>query len=395
MPGWEGCHVVRLSAYWGFIVLGVGGTILGPALLTILGAFHISPAASGALFACGTIGYVLAVLIGGPASDHFGKRALLMAGATTYALGLGGFALAPSWWLMLSAQFVSGIGSGIIDSGMNALTNDISAPERHATEQSLLHASFGIGALLGPLLIGAFLAAGAGWRPAFAVGALGAALLLLVLFRIRLQSRPAPSEGVSARSVLRLAGQRLVILICVTVGLYVGEELVVGDWAAAYMQRAHHLDSVAAAASVSLFWGGLAAGRLLSALLARWFSGGVLLAATNLFSLIASLALLLAPSAPVALAALACCGLGYAAIFPLLMALAGERFPEVTGSIAGLLTASAALAGAALPWVAGVLVQVYDARAALVLPPCCAVGILCVLVVLQRERRSLIDVRAR
>lgn len=379
--------MVRLSAYWGFIVLGVGGTLLGPALLTILGTFHISPSGAGALFASGTIGYVLAVLIGGPASDRFGKRTLLMAGAATYALGLGGFALAPSWPLLVLAQLIGGAGSGIIDSGMNALTNDISAPERRATEQSLLHAAFGIGALLGPLLIGAVLAAHDGWRPAFALGAAGSVLLLVLLARVRLAARPAPRGGVSVRSVVALARHRLVMLLCAMVGLYVGEELVVGDWAAAYMQRGYHLDSVAAAASVSLFWGGLAVGRLLSAALSRWFSGNVLLAGTAVFSLIASVVLVVAPVTSLALVALACCGLGYAAIFPLLMALAGERFPEVTGSIAGLLTASASLAGTALPWISGVLVQALDARAALILTPFCAAGFLCLFVLLQREQR--------
>ncbi|HWE63523.1 MAG TPA: MFS transporter [Chloroflexota bacterium] len=378
--------MVRLSAYWGFIVIGVGNTMIGPALLSILGTFHVAPSGAGELFIASTVGYMLSVLIGGPASDHFGKRNLLMAGAALYAVGLGGFALAPSWLLAVLALFVGGLGSGIIDSGMNALANDISAPERHATEQSLLHAFFGLGALLGPLLIGAFLAARHGWRPAFAVAAVGSALLLLLLLRVRLAPRPIPDGGVSVRSVAALAANRLVILLGVLIGLYVGEELVIGDWAAAYLQRIQHLDSVTAATSLSLFWGGLAVGRLLSALLSRWFSGDTLLFGTTVFSFVASLGLLLAPSAPLALVALTCCGLGYAAVFPLLMALAGERFPEVSGSVAGLLIAAASFVGAVLPWISGVLVQAFDARAALAFTPVCAAGIFCVLLLLRQDR---------
>ncbi|HXT35825.1 MAG TPA: MFS transporter [Chloroflexota bacterium] len=358
---------VRIAAYWGFIVLGAGNTILGPALLSVLGSYHIAPSGAGPLFVANTVGYTLAVLVGGPASDHFGKKAILVAGAALYLLGLACFAGSPLWITAILAAGVIGLGGGVIDSGSNAMMNDIAAPEKHATEQSYLHTFFGIGALLGPLLIGACLALHGGWRPAWAVAAIGAAALVSLFARLRLPERRVASEPVSVAGVALLARDPLLLLLGLLIGAYVGAEVLVGDWAATFLERIHGMDKVAAATSVSLYWGGLAAGRLLSGILTRWCTSRQLLIGYTGLSVLATLALVGAPNVPLALAALTLTGLGYAAVFPLVMAVAGEVFPAMTGSAAGLLIAAASVMGAIFPWIGGVLVQYADSRAAMLL----------------------------
>jgi len=359
--------VTRFTAYWGFIVLGVGSTLLGPALSPILADFHVSPSGTGPLFLGGSAGYVLAVLIGGPAGDRWNRGSILQAGALL--MGVGGvlLALVPAWSLLVAGFCVLSIGSGVIDSGTNALVNDIAPARGHAREQSLLHTFFGLGALLGPLLIGAFLAIHWGWRSAYVVDAVGAIGLAMLFSQLRLH-RPVPkAQAVGARSMLALARTPLVLVMALMLAVYVGAELLVGDWSATYLQDTHHFDKVAAATSVGLFWGGLTAGRLLSAVATRWFTGRTLLLLTCLLSLFACVVLVAAPNAPTALAGLALTGIGFAAIFPLVMAIAGEVFPGTAGSIAGLLMAAASVFGALLPWVGGVMVQYADARAALAL----------------------------
>jgi fucose permease len=380
--------MVRPTAYWGFIVLGIATTLLGPALLPILSDFHMSPVSTGALFFASSLGYVVAVLTGGPAGDHWSRGLLLRTGALILCIGLGCLALAPVWILVAACLCVISIGSGIVDSGFNALMIDIAPPEGHAREQSLLHASFGVGALLGPLLIGGFLALHMGWRGAYAVDCVGALLLFFFLLRAPVPPRPRGGEAVSFHTVLRLASTPFILLLGLMLGVYVGAEILLGDWSAAYMQNIHHLTKVEAATSVGLYWGGLAAGRLLSALATRWLSGRALLAISCIFSLAACALLVAAPNALVALPALALCGLGYAAVFPLVMAVAGEVYPEAAGSIAGLLLAAGSVFGAVVPWIGGVLVQVSDARAALALSLPADVVMVIIALVLLRYRPS-------
>jgi len=357
--------MLRPSAYWGFVVLGVASSLLGPALLPILSDFHMSASQSGVLFLASSCGYVLAVLVGGPSGDRWNRGLVLRTGAFVLCAGLALVAIAPVWVLVATSLCVVSIGSGIVDSGSNALMIDIALPEGHAREQSMLHAFFGFGALLGPLLIGGFLAVHMGWRPAYAVDSIAAAVLIVLYVRAPMPGHRAQENKVDIRSMIRLALTPLVLVLGLFLGVYVGVEVLLGDWSAAYLQDIHHLGKVAAATSVSLYWGGLAFGRLLSAYATRWFSGRALLLLTCGFSLAACCVLVFAPNAPVALVALAASGLGYAAIFPLAMAVAGEVFPEVAGSIAGLLIASAAVFGAVIPWSGGVLVQFTNARVAL------------------------------
>jgi fucose permease len=377
-----------LTAYWCFIVLGASSTLLGPALLPILSDYHISPSGAGPLFLASSTGYVLAVLFGGPAGDHWERRVVLRVGAGLFSAGMAAVFIAPIWALAVMAFWLMGLGSGIVDSGTNAMTNDTAPADKLPREQSLLHASFGFGALLGPLIIGAFLDLHVGWRPAYAVTAVGALALMPMFSRLKLPHRPHSHPVVSVGSVARLATTPFVLVLALMIGSYVGAEMLLGDWSATYMQRIQHLDRVAAAASVSLYWGGLTIGRLLSAAVTHWFSGRVLMVATCALSLAATIVLVAAPNAAVALAALTMCGIGHAAVFPLVMAVGGEVFPEVSGSIAGLLIGSAAVFGASVPWLGGVLVQNSDARTALALAIPASVVMLVVSMIVLRYRTS-------
>ena len=292
--------MLRPTAYWGFIVLALPGTMLGPSLLPMLADFHMTPASTGPLFFAMSCGYIVAALVGGPAGDHLGRAVLLPAGAVILGVGLLGVAVVPAWALLALCLFTMNIGGSIIDTGSNALISDVAQPEHRAREQSLLHASFGFGALLGPLITGAFLATHHGWRGPFALSALCALVLFLLYRKAPIPSRSAreSKETVSLRSVARLARMPFMLVLIVLIGVYVGAEILVGDWAAAYLQGTQQMASAAAATCVSLYWAGLAAGRLLSALATRWLTGRALLLVSCVVSLGASVLTVSCPERP-------------------------------------------------------------------------------------------------
>jgi MFS family permease len=101
----------------------------------------------------------------------------LVAGATLLiALALAAEALAPSMWVMIIGTVLFGIGFGALDTALNAHAS------RHfgARDINWMHASYGLGATIGPLLVTVLLAEGLGWRRTYGLMALVQAALACV-----------------------------------------------------------------------------------------------------------------------------------------------------------------------------------------------------------------------
>ena len=133
---------------------------------------------------------------------------LVAAATLMIALALGVEVVAPSMWVMIVGTVLFGIGFGALDTALNAHAS------RHfgARDINWMHASYGLGATLGPLLVTALLGAGRSWRQTYGVMALVLALLggVLALARRRWDvpasapdsrpvSPPAPRPRPSAR----------------------------------------------------------------------------------------------------------------------------------------------------------------------------------------------------
>jgi predicted MFS family arabinose efflux permease len=118
---------------------------------------------------------------------------LVAASTLLIALALAAEALAPSMWVMIVSTVLFGVGFGALDTALNAHA------ARHfgARDINWMHASYGLGATLGPLLVTALPSAGRSWRQVYGLMALVLAVLAVVhaLARRRWQlpaSTPAP-----------------------------------------------------------------------------------------------------------------------------------------------------------------------------------------------------------
>ena len=81
------------------------------------------------------------------------------------ALGLSLYVTAPVWEMVIVAGLFAGIGTGFVDAGLNAYV----AEHHSARAMNWLHACFGIGSTLGPLLITEILKAGGIWQNGYMV----------------------------------------------------------------------------------------------------------------------------------------------------------------------------------------------------------------------------------
>ncbi|MBC8171611.1 MAG: MFS transporter, partial [Anaerolineae bacterium] len=141
--------ILLLITYIAFINLGLADTMRDVAFPYIRSTFSKPLEASGLVLLAGTIGYMIASFSSGQVVTWLGIGRMLALSVTLRAIGLAGFALAPTWEILLLVSVIIGLGGGLLDSGANIYV----AANYGATPMFWLHAAFGIGATVGPLMM--------------------------------------------------------------------------------------------------------------------------------------------------------------------------------------------------------------------------------------------------
>ncbi|MEU2283492.1 MFS transporter [Streptomyces sp. NPDC013178] len=253
----------------GFVLIGALQALYGPAIPALRKEFDLSPSAAGLALSAHFIGGVAGVLLFDRRYGRTGNRRILGASYLLMALGAAGFAIAPTWPTALAAALLAGLGFGGIDYGLNQLFA-VGFGHRSAALLNILNAHFGIGAILGPALIGAV---GAAHYPAlFLAFALANLPLLLCLKGVR-DRTPHPNDPETTAGQTPLA-RSLTSVLTVFVTLYVlhvGIEAGVGGWEPTHLETVGY-GAATAATATSVYWLMMTVGRFLVAPLALRFS---------------------------------------------------------------------------------------------------------------------------
>jgi fucose permease len=340
-----------------FIALGLPAGAIGVAWPHMRASLGAPLAGLGLLLATWTIAYFLASASSGPATARFGTSILLLAGCILAGGGALGLALSSRWWIIPLAGVPLGVGSGFIDAAVNAHVS----LNRGVRYMGWLHASWAVGAAVGPQAVVISLAATGSWRAAFA--AMAAAYLAIGLVvgirrgdwahaassEPRLPP-PSPSPGSQyRRAVLLLAG-----LFLVGAGL----EATAGDWSYTQLTAGRAVPSDLASVSASLFWAGLAGGRAALGLFGNRARPIRLLDASVALAILASLGFWLAPPLVAAFIALPTLGIAASLIFPLLLSLTPERVGSaMTPHTVGYGLAAGNVGAGAIPALTGLVLQ--------------------------------------
>ena len=177
-----------LVAYAAFVGLGLPDAVTGVAWPSVRGAFGLDQGGLGLVLAAAAAGYLASSLGAGGLVGRFGVGGLLASSSAAVALALLGYATTGTWPVFLFCAVVLGAGGGAIDAALNLFVATAFGPR----QLNWLHASYGVGAALGPLLMTAVLAAGWGWRWGYAaIAAVLAALAALYFVSRRVWSVPS------------------------------------------------------------------------------------------------------------------------------------------------------------------------------------------------------------
>jgi MFS family permease len=129
-------------------------------------------------------------LVGGSASDRFGRRPLIAAGWIIYAAVYAGFAFASSLWMLVAWFLLYGAYYGAVEGTERAFVVDFAHRTRRGTAFGIYNGVTGIGALVSSVVFGLIWNA-AGSTTAFLTGALLALVAAGLLFVLV----PAPSDN--------------------------------------------------------------------------------------------------------------------------------------------------------------------------------------------------------
>ncbi|MFJ8666527.1 MFS transporter [Streptomyces sp. NPDC093600] len=255
----------------GFVLIGALQALYGPAIPALRKEFGLSPSAAGLGLSAHFIGGVAGVLLFDRLFGRLGNRQILASSYVLMAVGAAGFALAPNWPVALAMALLAGLGFGGIDYGLNQLFA-IGFGHRSTAMLNILNAHFGVGAILGPALIGAL---GAAHYPAIFLGfALANLPLLLCLKGVRDRvpdpAGAAAGEPAGGQVLGRSLGSVLAVFVTLYV-LHVGIEAGVGGWEPTHLETVGYGAGIAATAT-SVYWLMMTVGRFLVAPIALRFS---------------------------------------------------------------------------------------------------------------------------
>jgi fucose permease len=322
-PAW-----LRPLAFLAFVSLGLPDGVLGVAWPFMRRSFGRPLDHLGIVLMLVMIGYLCSSFSAGTLVARMGIGRLLLVSSVLVAASSALWALTPLWLLVPAGALLAGLGAGAIDAGINAFAATRWSPR----VVTWMHGSWGLGAMLGPLIMVQSVARGFTWRGGYAL--LAAVLLLMAtLFWVTQaqweESRPPAVPGVSRSARMGEALQRRAVRRhALLFFLYTGIEASAGGWAFSLLTESRHMDAELAGVATSCYWGSLWAGRLLFGVAARHVDSSKLLRAGMAGIPLAALALSLASSAELSIAALVTLGLTLAPIFPLLIAETPSRVGE-------------------------------------------------------------------
>lgn len=345
------------TAYTIFIVLGFPDGMLGVAWPSMMQQFQLQNAQMGTMLLVSTTGFLLTSFNSGRLIGWFGIARLLVVSCIVRGVGLLGIALAPEWSLLVAAAFLFGVGSGAIDGGMNTF---FAMRVRSPRLMNWLHASFGLGATVGPILLTSLFSLGLTWRWGYVlVATLQVLVGLVVLLRAgewQMRAEEALAASAPQRSTLATLARPIVWINIAVFFFYAGIEVTAGNWSYSLFTEARGVSPELAGLLSSLYWGSFTVGRIFFGIVADRFSAISTVRAMGIMAFGAALLLWWNPIDWVGFAGLLLLGFALAPVFPLLMTATPSRLGNADANNAiGFQVAAASFGIGVLPGLAGAL----------------------------------------
>ena len=349
--------------YATFISLGLPDSLLGVAWPEMAGEFRVAYSSAGIISMTVAICTVISSLQTARISQIMGTGKLILGSVLLTAAGLLGFAFTQDFLFLIVSALPLGFGAGAIDTSLN----DYVAANLKAHHMNWLHAFWGVGATIGPIIMGVVLNNHFSWRNGYLIiGCIQLAVVVILFFSLPLWKQnqqkvsPEAEEGrVSVGALWKRAG---VILSLLSFVVYVGLEGTIFLWGSSYLIEVKSLSAVTASFIISVFFASLTAGRIISGFITFWLTNQKLLIVSQIILLIGVFTVAIGRGS-LLYGGFVLIGLGCAAIFPTMIHETPRRFGKRdSGAIIGYQVAAGYAGITVLPPLVGLLFQGFSMK---------------------------------
>lgn len=207
--------ILLFIIYLAFISLGLPDALLGSSWVVIHRELNTSVELVGIISITISGGTILSSLFTSRILRRFDTGKVVAISVAMTALGIFGFSISNSIWMLVLFSVPLGLGAGAVD----AVLNNIVALHYKPRHMNWLHCFWGIGATGGPLILAMYLGSNGTWRNGYmSIGIvqtvlLGILVLALPLWHKVVSSSKKESDGVgkfiSNRSAIKIPGVKL------------------------------------------------------------------------------------------------------------------------------------------------------------------------------------------
>ena len=358
--------------YLAFVSLGLPDALLGAAWPVMTHDFGVPVSWQGGISMVISAGTIVSALLSDRMTLRFGAGRVTAVSVAMTALALAGFSFAPTFWVLVLLAIPYGLGAG----GVDAALNNYVAIHYESRHMSWLHCMWGLGAAVGPYIMGYALSGGYGWHWGYRCIAIIQAVLTCILiislplWKARKPLTAAPADAAQTdtdaaqsqrkplgiRGVLAIRGAKeiLVMFFC-----YCAIEQTAMLWASSYMVLGRDIDKTTAASWAGLFLIGITAGRFLSGFMTMRFNDATMIRIGQVLILAGLVTLFLPmPGHMDVIGGLVLIGLGCAPIYPCVIHSTPAYFGEdKSQAIVGVQMACAYVGSLAMPPLFGLIAQ--------------------------------------
>ena len=371
--------LIRWLTYLMFMMFAMTSDSVGEIIKEVKREFDVTNTEASLMHSLFMIGIAFSGLFLGFLADKFGRKNTIIFGLSLFALSCYFFLVGDSFSFILGLITLSGIAVGVFKTAALALIGDISrSTKEHTGIMNGAEAFFGVGAIIGPLLVAWLVREGVDWKLLYVIAGGLCTLLIVLAWKADYpahSSGAAPKEPINITRSLKLLGNPYAMGFSVGAFLYVAAESAIYVWmpsylvcdakdvAATFSCYTSGPDKWLAMYAVSVFFSLRAVGRFVGIWMMQRLNWSLVLALFSLAIMLCFIAGLVGGKS-VALYTFPLTGIFMSVIYPTFNSKGISCFPKHEhGTVAGVILFFTAAGAAAGPFIMGVVSDAYGGDA--------------------------------